>query len=70
MSLADHICERASIGQVIVSPLDETKDPDVIPELQKLNDEDFAKAAAKLNAERDVFGFCTILSLNYQKLRK
>ena len=28
MGLADHICERASIGQVVVSPLDEGKDPE------------------------------------------
>lgn len=28
MGLADHICERASIGQVVVSPLDADKDPD------------------------------------------
>jgi len=32
MSLGDHICERASIGQVIVSPLPPDKDPDFIPE--------------------------------------
>jgi len=31
--LADHICERASIGQVVVSPLDPSKDPELIPEL-------------------------------------
>ena len=33
ISLADHICERASIGQVVVSPLEPAKDPDLIPEL-------------------------------------
>jgi hypothetical protein len=53
-----------------VSPLDEDKDPDLMPELQNLSDSDFAKAAAKLNGERDVFGFCTILSLNYKHIRK
>lgn len=41
MSLADHICQRASIGQVVVSPLDADKDPDLIPELQKLSDDEF-----------------------------
>ena len=33
MSLADHICERASIGQIVVSSLEPDKDPDQIPEL-------------------------------------
>jgi hypothetical protein len=28
MKMADHICERASIGQVVVSPLDANKDPE------------------------------------------
>ena len=28
MSMADNICERASIGQVVASPLDEDKDPE------------------------------------------
>lgn len=54
----------------MVSPLDAAKDPDQIPELQTLTDAEFAKAAAKLNAERDVFGFSTILSLNFKNLRK
>lgn len=70
MSLADHICERASIGQVVVSPLEADKDPDMIEELQLLPEAEFNKAAVKLNAERDVFGFSTILSLNYKQLRK
>lgn len=70
ISLADHICSRASIGQVVVSPLDEAKDPDLIPELQNLSDEEFAKQAIKYNSERDVFGFSTILSLNYKQMRK
>ena len=65
MSFADYICERASIGQIVVSPLDPENDPDLIPELQKLNDEDFAKEAIKYNSERDVFGFGTLISLNY-----
>lgn len=69
MGLADHICERASIGTVVVSPLDPENDPEQIPELQKLSDADFEKAAVKYNAKRDVFGFSTILSLNY-KIRK
>jgi len=46
--------------------LEADKDPDLIPALQKLNDEDFAKAAVKFNAERDVFAFSTILTLNYR----
>ena len=28
MGLADHICERASIRQVVVSPLEEDQDPE------------------------------------------
>jgi hypothetical protein len=45
--------------------LDPDKDPDQIPELQLLSDAEFEKAAQKLNAERDVFAFSSILSLNY-----
>ena len=55
---------------MVVSPLDPSKDPDLIPELQTLSDQEFAKAAAKLNSERDVFGFSSILSLNFKILRK
>ena len=41
MKLADHICERASIGQLVVSPLDADKDPEQMPEFQKLSDDEF-----------------------------
>ena len=50
MQLADYICERASIGQVVVSTLEPEKDPDLIPELQALPDAEFEKEAIKLNA--------------------
>lgn len=66
MGLADHICERVSIGTVVVSPLDPENDPEQNPELQALSDAEFLKAAVKFNAKRDVFGFSTILSLNFK----
>ena len=53
-----------------MSPLEADKDPDQIPEMQILTDIEFDKQAAKLNAERDVFGFSTILSLNYKQIHK
>ena len=67
--LADHICERASIGQVVVSPLEANKDPELMPEFEGLDDEEFAKRAVRYYAERDVFAFSTILSLNWAKRR-
>ena len=66
IGLTDYICERASIGQMVVSPLDADKDPELIPELQDLPDEEFEKAALKYNAERDVFAFSSIVSFNYK----
>ena len=39
MELADHICERVSIGVVVVSPLDAANDPEQIPELEALDDD-------------------------------
>lgn len=68
--MSDHICERASIGSVVVSPLEPDRDPDLIPELQDMSDSEFIKAAVKYNSERDVFGFSTILSLNYNKKKQ
>jgi hypothetical protein len=70
MQLADYICERASIGQVVVSTLEPEKDPDLIPELQALSDAEFEKEAIKLNAQRDVFAFGTLVSLNYNIIKK
>jgi phage terminase Nu1 subunit (DNA packaging protein) len=64
--MADHICERVSIGQVVASPLEPDQDPEQMPELAKLSDADFAKVAVKYNSQRDVFGFSTILSLTYK----
>ena len=69
MGLADHICERASIGQVVVSPLDDDKDPEQLPEFDNLDDEEFRKRSLKYYAERTVFAFSSILSLNWNKFR-
>jgi len=67
--LADHICERVSIGQVVVSPLDEDKDPELMPEFADLSDDEFKKRSLRFYAERDVFAFSTILSLNWNLRR-
>ena len=55
---------------MVVSPLDESKDPEFMPEFQNLSDEEFFKKAQKYNAERDVFAFSSILSLTYPILKK
>lgn len=68
-SLADHICERTSIGQVVGGPLDADKDPELMPEFQSLSDEEFTKRSARFYAERDVFAFSSILSLNWSSLQ-
>jgi protein BCP1 len=68
VGLADHICERHSIGQVVASPLDDAENPELMPELMKLDDDAFEKEALKYNSKRDVFGFSSILSISY--LRK
>ena len=69
MGLADHICERASIGQVVVSPLDEGKDPEQMEEFADLSDDEFKKRSLRYYSERDVFAFSTILSLNWSVRR-
>ena len=69
MNMADHICERASIGQVVVSPLDDDKDPEQMPEFEDLSDDEFKKRSLRYYAERDVFAFSSILSLNWNKRR-
>ena len=69
MGLADHICERASIGQVVVSPLDEGKDPELMAEFEDLSDDEFKKRSLRYYSERDVFAFSTILSLNWNLKR-
>ena len=51
------------------SPLEPSKDPENLPEFQNLTDEEFQKRAARYYAERDVFAFSTILSLNWSLLR-
>jgi hypothetical protein len=63
--MTEHICERASIGQVVASPLEPKEDPEKMPEFKGLSDEEFTKIAVKYNSQRDVFGFSTILSLTY-----
>lgn len=65
MALADFICERKSIGTVIASALEPEQDPELRPELQKLDEAGFEKAALKFLCQRDIYGFSTILSLNY-----
>ena len=45
--------------------MDEDKNPDFMPEMIKLPDDEFYKQSLKYLAERDVFAFSTILSLNY-----
>ena len=49
-----------------MSPVEADKDPELMPELKDLPDEEFEKAALKYYAERDVFAFSSILSLNYK----
>mmetsp|Transcript_36570 Transcript_36570/g.56129 ORF Transcript_36570/g.56129 Transcript_36570/m.56129 type:complete len:165 (+) Transcript_36570:71-565(+) len=60
--MADHLLERASIGSVIVSSLGK-EDPEVDPQYEGLNDEEFDKVVLKMNGKRDIYGFATILSL-------
>ena len=67
IGLTDYICERASIGQMVVSPLEKDQDPELMPELQKLSDEEFEKAAMKYYEQRDVFAFSSIVSLTYKE---
>ena len=50
-----------SIGSIIASSLD--KDPADMPEYKDLNEEEFNKIALKYNADREIYGFATILSL-------
>jgi hypothetical protein len=50
VGFADYICSRASIGQVITSPLDEKDNPENNPELMMLSDEEFDKEAVKYNS--------------------
>ena len=69
MGMADHICERASIGQVVVSPLDDDKDPEQLPEFEDLEDEEWRKRSIRYYAERTVFAFSSILSLNWNTFR-
>ena len=49
-----------------VSPLEKDQDPELMPELQKLSDEEFEKAAMKYYEQRDVFAFSSIVSLTYK----
>jgi hypothetical protein len=65
--MADTILVRASIGSVIASSLGK-EDPEKNPAFANLPDEEFEKIAQKANAKRDVYGFITILSLNYKKV--
>ena len=51
---------------MVVSPLEAGKDPELMSDLKDLPDEEFEKVACKYYAERDVFAFSTILSLNYK----
>ena len=55
---------------MVVSPLEKDKDPEEMPELMKLSDEEFEKAAAKYYEQRDVFAFSSIASLNYKDALK
>ena len=62
--MADNILERASIGSIMASSLG-AEDPEHDPKYMHLDDEEFEKVAARFNATRDVYGFCTILSLTW-----
>lgn len=64
--MADSILERASIGSVIASSLGKD-DPEKNPEYDGIPDDEFQKIADKANAQRDVYGFITILSLTWCK---
>lgn len=66
--MVDSIIERASMGSVLASSLGD-QDPDLNPEYQNLPDEEFDKICLKANKERDVFGFISILSLTWSRLK-
>jgi hypothetical protein len=51
----------------VASSLDPSENPENMPELMALSDEEFDKAAIKYNAKRDVFGFSSIVSLSYSR---
>ena len=59
--LADLVVSCISIGSVVASALDPNPEED--PKYKHLNDEEFQKVVNKLNMQRDVYGFTTILSL-------
>ena len=65
-AMADHILERASIGSVIVSSLGK-EDPEVNPKYASLPDAEFDKVCLKMNAQRDVYGFLSIVSLTHSR---
>lgn len=62
--MADYILERASIGSVIASSLG-AEDPELNPEYADLPDDEFEKIANKFNAQRDIYGFISIVSLTW-----
>jgi len=62
--MADNIVSRASIGSMVASPLDQ--DPETMPEYKDLPEAEFNKVVLRLNNERDVYGFTTILSFKRQ----
>ena len=66
--MVDYILERASIGSVIASSLG-ADDPELNPEYADLPDDEFEKIANKCNAERDVYGFISIVSLTWSHKR-
>lgn len=58
--MADLISGQISIGTYIASALE--GDPENNPKYKKLSDSKFKKLIEKLNGERDIYGFATILS--------
>ncbi|CDW91073.1 UNKNOWN [Stylonychia lemnae] len=63
--LADLVVSCISIGSVVASALELNPEDD--PQYKHLNDEDFQKVVNKLNTQRDVYGFTTVLSLTRRK---
>jgi len=54
-----------SIGSVVASALDPNPEED--PQYKDLDDDEFQKVVNKLNTQRDVYGFTTVLSLTKRR---
>eukprot|EP00347_Sterkiella_histriomuscorum_P017446 403349340 len=59
--LADQVVNCISIGSIVASSIDPNPEED--PQYQHLSEDEFQKVVNKLNSQRDVYGFTTVLSL-------